>query len=189
MVAFLERTETSSFKRPTSRPSSPLSAPATSSSPPLRHRRPRQGRWNPCQLQLPGRFHRYQPLDLDEHHRHHSPLRWRLCPQITLPRMIAYAACLEGSDPVRIFDKRMNAKSEPGFVFNKAVLLQYDHMSFGGTPVEVGTEEEAEELMQQNDKNSTNEAEVLLAPPKLVYSNFVLRCFAIPDTIFLFYFS
>lgn len=25
-------------------------------------------------------------------------------------RMIAYAACLEGSDPVRLFDKRVNAK-------------------------------------------------------------------------------
>lgn len=24
--------------------------------------------------------------------------------------MIAYAACLEGSDPVRLFDKRVNAK-------------------------------------------------------------------------------
>ncbi|WOL19623.1 hypothetical protein Cni_G28425 [Canna indica] len=92
-----------------------------------------------------------------------------------LALMIAYAACLEGSDPVRLFDKRVNAKREPGFVFNKAVLLQYDHMSFGGAPVEVGTEEEAEELMQQNDKDSANEAEVLSAPPKLVYNNFVLR--------------
>lgn len=25
-------------------------------------------------------------------------------------RLIAYAACLEGSDPVRLFDRRVNAK-------------------------------------------------------------------------------
>lgn len=45
---------------------------------------------------------------------------------------------------------------EPGYVFNKAILVQYDHMSFGGAPVEVGTEEEAEGLMLQNDKDSAN---------------------------------
>ncbi|KAG6489490.1 hypothetical protein ZIOFF_050761 [Zingiber officinale] len=73
-----------------------------------------------------------------------------------LCRMIAYAACLEGSDPVRLFDKRVNAKREPGYVFDKVVLLQYNHMSFGGAPVEVETEEEAEELMLQNDKDSAN---------------------------------
>ncbi|XP_042433742.1 uncharacterized protein LOC122020075 isoform X1 [Zingiber officinale] len=71
-------------------------------------------------------------------------------------RMIAYAACLEGSDPVRLFDKRVNAKREPGYVFDKVILLQYNHMSFGGAPVEVETEEEAEELMLQNDKDSAN---------------------------------
>lgn len=48
------------------------------------------------------------------------------------------------------------AHSEPGYVFDKAILLQYDHMSFGGAPVEAGTEEEAEELMLQNDKDSAN---------------------------------
>lgn len=46
--------------------------------------------------------------------------------------------------------------SEPGFVFDKASLLKYDHMSFGGAPVEVGTEEEAEELMLQNERDSAN---------------------------------
>ncbi|KAG6489969.1 hypothetical protein ZIOFF_051251 [Zingiber officinale] len=48
------------------------------------------------------------------------------------------------------------AHSEPGYVFDKVVLLQYNHMSFGGAPVEVETEEEAEELMLQNDKDSAN---------------------------------
>nr|CAD1841650.1 unnamed protein product [Ananas comosus var. bracteatus] len=92
-----------------------------------------------------------------------------------LALLIAYAACLEGTDPVRLFDKRVNARREPGFVFDKASLLKYNHMSFGGAPVEVGTEEEAEELMLQNERDSANEAEVLSAPPKLVYNRFVLR--------------
>ncbi|KAJ6824201.1 uncharacterized protein M6B38_344280 [Iris pallida] len=92
-----------------------------------------------------------------------------------LALMIAYAACLEGSDPVRLFDKRVNAKRETGYVFDKECLSHYDHMSFGGAPVEVGTEEEAEELILKNEKDSSNEAEVLSAPPKLVYNRFVLR--------------
>ncbi|XP_010908008.1 uncharacterized protein [Elaeis guineensis] len=92
-----------------------------------------------------------------------------------LALLIAYAACLEGTDPVRLLDKRVNAKREPGYVFDKAALLQYDHMSFGGAPVEAGTEEEAEELMVKNERDSAIEAEVLSAPPKLVYNRFVLR--------------
>ncbi|KAH7675220.1 NusB antitermination factor protein [Dioscorea alata] len=66
-----------------------------------------------------------------------------------LALLIAYAACLEGSDPVRLFDRRVNAKR--------------------------GTEEEASELMLKNEKDSANEAEVLSAPPKVVYNRFVLR--------------
>ncbi|KAK8968097.1 hypothetical protein KSP40_PGU016228 [Platanthera guangdongensis] len=92
-----------------------------------------------------------------------------------LALLIAYAACLEGSDPVFLFDKRVNAKRVPGYVFNRASLLQYDHMSFGGEPVQVETEKEAEELMQKNESDSLIEAEVLSAPPKLVYNKFVLR--------------
>ncbi|KAL5683424.1 hypothetical protein ACJX0J_009809, partial [Zea mays] len=89
--------------------------------------------------------------------------------------MISYAACLEGTDVVRLFDRRISARREPGFVFDKACLLSYNHMSFGGGPLEVGTEEEAEKLTSQNEKDSANEADVLSAPPKLVYNNFVLR--------------
>ncbi|MQM04496.1 hypothetical protein Taro_037296 [Colocasia esculenta] len=92
-----------------------------------------------------------------------------------LALLIAYGACLEGSDPVRLFDKRVNARRFPGYDFDKAALLEYDHMSFGGTPVNVGTEEEAEELMLKNERESALEAEVLSAPPKLVYNKFVLR--------------
>ncbi|KAL6637546.1 hypothetical protein ACP70R_025118 [Stipagrostis hirtigluma subsp. patula] len=92
-----------------------------------------------------------------------------------LALMISYAACLEGADVVRLFDRRISARREPGFVFDKACLLSYNHMSFGGGPLEVGTEEEAEKLTSQNEKDSANEAEVLSAPPKLVYNNFVLR--------------
>ncbi|XP_020577205.1 uncharacterized protein LOC110022543 isoform X2 [Phalaenopsis equestris] len=92
-----------------------------------------------------------------------------------LALLVAYAACLEGSDPVLLLDKRVNAKRVPGYIFDKASLLQYDHMSFGGEPVQVETEEEAEELRQKNEKDSIIEAEVLSAPPKLVYNKFVLR--------------
>ncbi|XP_077226013.1 antitermination NusB domain-containing protein [Tasmannia lanceolata] len=92
-----------------------------------------------------------------------------------LALLIAYAACLEGSDPIRLFDKRVNAKRDPDFVFDKAILLEYDHMSFGGPPVSTETEEEAEDLLLKNEKESANEAEVLSAPPKLVYNKFVLR--------------
>ncbi|KAG8097706.1 hypothetical protein GUJ93_ZPchr0013g36669 [Zizania palustris] len=92
-----------------------------------------------------------------------------------LALMISYAACLEGADVVRLFDRRIKARREPSFVFDKACVLNYNHMSFGGGPLEVGTEEEAEKLMSQNEKDSANEAELLSAPPKLVYNNFVLR--------------
>ncbi|KAL5210269.1 hypothetical protein ABZP36_005892 [Zizania latifolia] len=92
-----------------------------------------------------------------------------------LALMISYAACLEGADVVRLFDRRIKARREPGFVFDKTCVLKYNHMSFGGGPLEVGTEEEAEKLMSQNEEDSANEAELLSAPPKLVYNNFVLR--------------
>lgn len=46
--------------------------------------------------------------------------------------------------------------AEPGYVFDKACVVNYNHMSFGGGPLEVGTEEEAEKLMSQNEKDSAN---------------------------------
>ncbi|KAI9075757.1 hypothetical protein K1719_042243 [Acacia pycnantha] len=88
---------------------------------------------------------------------------------------IIYAACLEGSDPVRLFEKRMNARRELVYDFDKEKLLEYNHMSFGGPPVTVESIEEANELQQKNEKESAIEAEVLAAPPKLVYSKLILR--------------
>ncbi|KAB1227721.1 hypothetical protein CJ030_MR1G004251 [Morella rubra] len=88
---------------------------------------------------------------------------------------IVYAACLEGSDPVRLFEKRMNERREPGYEFDKASLLAYNHMSFGGPPISVETIEEARELLSNNEQESAVEAEVLAAPPKLVYSKLILR--------------
>ncbi|KAM0943563.1 putative NusB antitermination factor, NusB-like superfamily [Dioscorea sansibarensis] len=113
---------------------------------------------------------RGNPSKVDRNGRFGSPRAAR-----ELALLIAYAACLEGSDPVRLFDRRVNAKRDAGYVFDKSSLLRYDHMSFGGAPVEAGTEEEANELMLKNEKDSANEAEVLSAPPKLVYNRFVLR--------------
>ncbi|XP_073014855.1 uncharacterized protein [Primulina eburnea] len=89
---------------------------------------------------------------------------------------ILYAACLDGSDPVRLFEKRLNTRRESGYEFDKASMLTYDHMSFGGPPVTAQTTEEAEELLRIDQKESDNEAEVLSAPPKLVYSKLIL-CF------------
>ncbi|KAK3003774.1 hypothetical protein RJ639_019699 [Escallonia herrerae] len=88
---------------------------------------------------------------------------------------VIYAACLEGSDPVRLFEKRMNARREPGYEFDKASLMEYNHMSFGGPPVAAETIEQEDELLRNDEKASQIEAEVLSAPPKLVYSKLILR--------------
>lgn len=92
-----------------------------------------------------------------------------------LALLTIYAACLEGSDPIRLFEKRMNARREPGYEFDKTSLLKYNHMSFGGPPVTTETVEEADELLRSDEKESAVEAEVLSAPPKLVYSRLLLR--------------
>uniref|UniRef100_A0A7N0UMU4 NusB/RsmB/TIM44 domain-containing protein n=1 Tax=Kalanchoe fedtschenkoi TaxID=63787 RepID=A0A7N0UMU4_KALFE len=88
---------------------------------------------------------------------------------------MVYASCLEGSDPVRLFDKRVNARREPGYEFDKNSLLKYYHMSFGGAPVTAETVEEADEFLRIDEMESAIEAEVLSAPPKLVYSKLILR--------------
>ncbi|XVF19147.1 hypothetical protein REPUB_Repub11eG0084000 [Reevesia pubescens] len=92
-----------------------------------------------------------------------------------LALLIIYAACLQGSDPIRLFEKRINATREPGYEFDKALLFQYNHMSFGGPPVTTQSLEEADELLCSLDQDSAIEAEVLSAPPKLVYSKLLLR--------------
>lgn len=92
-----------------------------------------------------------------------------------LSLLIVYAACLEGTDPVRLFEKRLNARRESAYEFDKESLLQYNHMTFGGPPVTADTVEEADELQRKFEKESAIEAEVLSAPPKLVYSKLILR--------------
>ncbi|KAL9459026.1 hypothetical protein AB3S75_007840 [Citrus x aurantiifolia] len=89
--------------------------------------------------------------------------------------LVVYAACLEGSDPIRLFEKRLNSRREPGYEFDKSSLLEYNHMSFGGPPVTTETVEEADELLRSDEEESAIEAEVLSAPPKLVYSKLLLR--------------
>jgi transcription termination factor NusB len=69
----------------------------------------------------------------------------------------------------------MNFRREPGYGFDSTLLTKYNPMSFGGPPVTVETVEEAEDLMRVDDKESAIEAEVLSAPPKLVYSKLILR--------------
>ncbi|XP_055818538.1 uncharacterized protein LOC129887453 isoform X3 [Solanum dulcamara] len=99
------------------------------------------------------------------------------CPRAAreLALMTIYAACLEGSDPVRLFEKRLNIRREPGYEFDKEWLMKYNHMSFGGPPVKTETVEEADELLKIDENDSEIEAEVLSAPPKLVYSKLILR--------------
>ncbi|KAF3620397.1 hypothetical protein FXO38_32379 [Capsicum annuum] len=92
-----------------------------------------------------------------------------------LALMTIYAACLEGSDPVRLFEKRLNIRREPGYEFDKEWLLKYNHMSFGGPPVKTETVEEADDLLKTDENDSEIDAEVLSAPPKLVYSKLILR--------------
>ncbi|CAJ2650366.1 unnamed protein product [Trifolium pratense] len=87
---------------------------------------------------------------------------------------IIYASCLEGLDPIRLFEKRMNERREAGYEFDNNKLLEYNHMSFGGPPVVVQTNEEANELLKNIQLESAIE-EVLAAPPKLVYSRLILR--------------
>ncbi|XP_057773374.1 uncharacterized protein LOC130992654 [Salvia miltiorrhiza] len=91
-----------------------------------------------------------------------------------LALMTLYAAFLEGSDPVRLFEKRLNARKEIGYEFDRACLMEYDHMSFGGPPVATQTIEEADGILRNYQKESHIEAEVLSAPPKLVYSKLIL---------------
>ncbi|KAK9128447.1 hypothetical protein Syun_017244 [Stephania yunnanensis] len=88
---------------------------------------------------------------------------------------ILYAACLEGCDPVRLFEKRLSFRREPGYEFDKETLLEYNHMSFSGRPVRTRTEEEEEELLRKDEEESAIEAEVLSAPPKMVYCKLILR--------------
>ncbi|KAL0436098.1 UNVERIFIED_CONTAM: hypothetical protein Sradi_0317700 [Sesamum radiatum] len=71
-----------------------------------------------------------------------------------LALMILYAACLDGSDPVRLFEKRLNARRETGYEFDKAYLMEYNHMSFGGPPVTAETPEEADEILRNDQRES-----------------------------------
>ncbi|CAL5213026.1 unnamed protein product [Lathyrus oleraceus] len=88
---------------------------------------------------------------------------------------IIYASCLEGLDPVRLFERRMNQRRETGYEFKKEKLLEYNLMNFGEPPVVVKTDEEANELLRNIELETAIEEEVLAAPPKLVYSRLILR--------------
>uniref|UniRef100_A0A7C8ZV38 NusB/RsmB/TIM44 domain-containing protein n=1 Tax=Opuntia streptacantha TaxID=393608 RepID=A0A7C8ZV38_OPUST len=92
-----------------------------------------------------------------------------------LALLILYASCLEGSDPVRLFDARLTASRELDYEFDRRSLLRYNHMGFGGSPVCAATVEEAEQLLSQFEAESAIEEAVLSAPPKLVYSKLLLR--------------
>ncbi|TXG73018.1 hypothetical protein EZV62_001597 [Acer yangbiense] len=111
-----------------------------------------------------------------------------------LALLILYASCLEGSDPIRLFEKRVNSSREPGYGFDKASLLEYNHMSFGGPPVTTETVEEADELLRNDEKESAigNQAfEINFIKPPLFFSMinciilFVRKVHRIWDDLFL----
>ncbi|XVF04515.1 hypothetical protein REPUB_Repub05bG0090200 [Reevesia pubescens] len=82
-----------------------------------------------------------------------------------LALLIVYAACLQGSDSIRLFEKRISASREPGYEFDKASILQYNHMSFIGPPATTRSLEEDDELLHSDEQDSAVEAEVLSTPP------------------------
>ncbi|XP_074312637.1 uncharacterized protein LOC141648078 isoform X2 [Silene latifolia] len=71
-----------------------------------------------------------------------------------LALLIVYASCMDGHDPVRLFEKRLNAPRESEYIFDKSSIHQYDHMRFGGPPINTSTVEEAEQLRNQFDAES-----------------------------------
>ncbi|KAK0579092.1 hypothetical protein LWI29_020890 [Acer saccharum] len=72
-------------------------------------------------------------------------------------RIVCSGSLTTGSDPIRLFEKRVNSRREPGYGFDKASLLEYNHMSFGGPPVTTETVEEADELLRNDEKESAIE--------------------------------
>jgi len=106
---------------------------------------------------------------LDKNGRFRSP---RAAREFAL--VVLYEACVEGSDPLRLFERRMNMKTAMSAQFDRTLLEYYDHMHFCGTPLYTETEEQARVLQMEDEKEALTEAAILAAPPKLVYNKFVL---------------
>lgn len=106
---------------------------------------------------------------LDKNGRFRSPRAAR-----ELALVVLYEACVEGSDPLRLFERRMNMKNATSARFDRTLLEYYDHMRFSGTPLYTETEEQARVLQMDDEKEALTEAAVLAAPLKLVYNKFVL---------------
>lgn len=106
---------------------------------------------------------------LDKNGRFRSPRAAR-----ELALVVLYEACMEGSDPLRLFERRINMKNAMSAQFDRTLLEYYDHMHFSGTPLYTETEEQARVLQMDDEKEALTEAAVLAAPLKLVYNKFVL---------------
>ncbi|KAL2928012.1 Transcription antitermination protein NusB [Bienertia sinuspersici] len=83
-----------------------------------------------------------------------NPHRYRLVKTMTRIHCREWIRMEDGQDPVRLFEKRMNAPKELGYVFDKSSLLRYDHMRFGGPPVTTSTTEEADQLLSELEAES-----------------------------------
>lgn len=64
--------------------------------------------------------------------------------------------------------------SEAGYKFNEEKLLEYNHMSFGGSPVTVGSDEEANELLRHIEEESAIGNKKIIDPEFLTFFFFVL---------------
>eukprot|EP01018_Ginkgo_biloba_P035325 Gb_23197 [translate_table: standard] len=91
-----------------------------------------------------------------------------------LALLVLYAACVEGSDPLRLFERRLKMKNASCVKFDQTSLENYDHMRFSEGPLFTETEEQARVLEMEQDEEALKEAIVLAAPLKLVYNKFVL---------------
>ncbi|XP_057864824.2 uncharacterized protein LOC131072618 isoform X2 [Cryptomeria japonica] len=91
-----------------------------------------------------------------------------------LALLILYEACVEGSGPLRLLERRMNMRNDWAVQFDKTSLEYYDHMHFSGSPIVVETKEQARVYEMKQEEETSKEADVLAAPLNLVYNKFVL---------------
>ncbi|KAH9299211.1 hypothetical protein KI387_030893, partial [Taxus chinensis] len=91
-----------------------------------------------------------------------------------LALLLLYEACVEGSDPLKLLERRTNMRYAGSVQFDKTSLEYYDHMHFSGSPLIAETEEQARLLEVKQDEETSKEADILAAPLKLVYNKFVL---------------
>jgi len=85
---------------------------------------------------------------------------------------VLYAAFVSGVHPLRVFDDRTKQRAVG---FDKSLLQGYEHSPDVEENVIVENEAMASALEEAQESEASLEAIVLIAPPPLVYNNFVIR--------------